>query len=367
MTTAAVAPQADLLTHSRQLIAALQTPEGAYPASPEFSAYRGYCWFRDGAFIADGMSAAGEHDSALRFFGWCANVVERCAPTIAMAAEAERQGEALPGSQMLPARFTFAGDPGNDEWWDFQLDGFGTWLWALREHSTRVATNLAPHSHAIELTVRYLLASWNRPCYDWWEEYAEHRHVSTLGCIAVGLTAAVELGTLDRQLANQAARVAQEIMDLIRAEGVRDGHLVKWLGSTEVDGSLLALIAPLRAIDPSDPIAAATVAAVEHDLAVDGGVHRYRDDTFYGGGQWPLLSCFAGLASLALGNRERSQAYYAWAASTATDDLDLPEQVPAHLLAPHRRQEWIERWGTVATPLLWSHAMVLRLGSELNA
>ncbi len=27
---------------------------------------------------------------------------------------------------------------------------------------------------------------------------------------------------------------------------------------------------------------------------------------------------------------------------------------------------WIDRWGPVATPLLWSHAMVLRLGLELG-
>jgi hypothetical protein len=44
----------------------------------------------------------------------------------------------------------------------------------------------------------------------------------------------------------------------------------------------------------------------------------------------------------------------------------LPEQVDGHLLAPEYRQEWIDRWGPVATPLLWSHAMVLRLAAELG-
>lgn len=365
MPTAAVAPDADLLTYSRRLIASLQTPGGAYPASPDFSAYRGYCWFRDGAFIADGMSAAGEHDSARRFFGWCASVVDACAPTIEAAEAAHRDGGWLPASQMLPTRFTFAGEPGDDEWWDFQLDGFGTWLWALREHCTRTPTNLAPLSPSIALTVRYLLASWERPCYDWWEEFSEHRHVSTLGCIAAGLHAAVDLGTLDRDLAVRAADTAEKIVELIRNQGVHDGHLVKWLGSTDVDASLLALISPLRLVEPSDELATATIAAVERDLVVDHGAHRYRDDTFYGGGQWPLLSCFAGLAALTVGDRDEAQAYYAWATSTATTALDLPEQVPTHLWAPDRRQEWIDRWGTVATPLLWSHAMVLRLGTEL--
>jgi len=57
------------------LIADLQDESGAYPASPTFSAYRGYSWFRDGSFIADGMSAAGAADSASRFFDWCGGIL----------------------------------------------------------------------------------------------------------------------------------------------------------------------------------------------------------------------------------------------------------------------------------------------------
>jgi isomaltose glucohydrolase len=44
----------------------------------------------------------------------------------------------------------------------------------------------------------------------------------------------------------------------------------------------------------------------------------------------------------------------------------MPEQVPDHLLAPSERQAWIDRWGPVAHPLLWSHAMYLRLAVELG-
>ena len=79
---------------------------------------------------------------------------------------------------------------------------------------------------------------------------------------------------------------------------------MKWLGSDAVDGSLLSLIAPLAVFDADEPIAAATVAAVEADLEHQLGIHRYLDDTFFGGGRWPLLSCFAGLAHARLGNRE---------------------------------------------------------------
>ncbi|PKQ14748.1 MAG: glycoside hydrolase family 15, partial [Actinobacteria bacterium HGW-Actinobacteria-8] len=75
MSTVENASTTDLTEHSLAIIRILQTPEGAYPASPDFSAYRGYCWFRDGAFIADAMSACGDIDSAEAFFEWCASTI----------------------------------------------------------------------------------------------------------------------------------------------------------------------------------------------------------------------------------------------------------------------------------------------------
>jgi GH15 family glucan-1,4-alpha-glucosidase len=356
----------ELLARSRALIRSLQTPEGAYPASPTFSAYTGYCWFRDGAFIADGMSAVGEISSAEEFFGWCSDVVLRYADEVATAVSGAATSTPLPSKAMLPARFTFDGGRGSDEWWDFQLDGFGTWLWALEQHCARHGISPAPYADAVALTVDYLASSWDRPCFDWWEEHDEHVHVSTLGCVGAGLEAAARLGTLDPTRTVVAFETASRIRSFILTEGVSDGHLVKWVGTTAVDGSLASLIAPLGFIDPRSAVARETMLAIERDLTVDRGVHRFVDDTFYGGGQWPLLSCFAGLARLAMGDRDSAAALLAWAAATATPDLDLPEQVDTHLLAPDRKEEWIDRWGTVATPLLWSHAMVLRLAKELD-
>src|SRR5690606_3055423 len=142
--------------------------------------------------------------------------------------------------------------------------------------------------------------------------------------------------------------------------------LIKWFGSTAVDGSLAAAIAPLGFTDAASDVARRTIDVLEAHLVVDGGVHRYLGDTFFGGGQWPLLSCFLGLAHLAAGDRDRADELLQYAAATATPELDLPEQVPGHLIAPGMRQEWIDRWGPVATPLLWSHAMFLRLGIALG-
>jgi GH15 family glucan-1,4-alpha-glucosidase len=50
----------------------------------------------------------------------------------------------------------------------------------------------------------------------------------------------------------------------------------------------------------------------------------------------------------------------------ALSDGRLPEQVSDHLLSPDLEPVWIERWGPVAAPLLWSHAMFLTLAIELG-
>jgi len=356
-----------LLDRSRAVITTLQQPNGAYPASPTFSAYRGYCWLRDGAFIADGASAAGEVASASAFFDWCAMVVERHGSRIDEIVAAAAAGDPLPDDRMLPARFTFDGSLGDDDWWDFQLDGYGTWLWAAAEHAARHDVDVSRWSDAAALTVDYLLSSWQRPCFDWWEEHSEEVHVSTLGCVAAGLAAAADSGLVSGDRALRARAGAERVRARIEQSGVVDGHLVKWFGTTAVDASLSALIAPLGVIDASSDLGAATLRAVSADLEVDGGVHRFLADTFYGGGRWPLLSCFLGLAYAASGDRDSAQRLLDWAASTATDEGTLPEQVAGHLLSPEHQQEWIDRWGPVANPLLWSHAMVLRLAAELGA
>lgn len=357
---------AALATSSLATIQSLQHESGAYPASPTFSAYRGYSWFRDGAFIADGVSAGGGVESAGRFFDWCTRIlVERRAQVeeIVVAAEA---GTPVADERMLATRFTLDGEAGDDDWWDFQLDGYGTWLWAAVAHGARHDIPLDRWREGFELSVDYLVSSWQRPCFDWWEENPERVHVATLGCIAAGLTAVVDAGVLDAARTAAAAAASEQIHSLIRASGTADGHLVKWLGATEVDASLLALLAPLSVFPPTEALGARTLEVIERQLSVDGGVHRYLADTFYGGGQWPLLSCMLGLAEAAAGDRAAALAELRWAAATALPDGTMPEQVDTHLLAPHRRAEWVERWGTVATPLLWTHAMYLRLAVELG-
>lgn len=349
----------------RSLIRELQEPSGAYPASPTFSAYRGYSWFRDGSFIADGMSAGGDPSSAEAFFDWCAHVVESRREAIGRIVDAARAGSPVPGSEMLAARFHFDGSDGADEWWDFQLDGYGTWMWALAEHVERHRVDPERWIPAVTLTVEYLASSWQRPCFDWWEMHEGEVHISTIGCIIAGLRAAAALAGVSSATAATARSAAAAAEAFVREHGVVDGHLVKWVGANAVDASAGAVVGLMSVFPAGDPIIERTLRELDDQLVVDGGMHRFLDDTYFGGGQWPLLGCMLGVGWARLGDTARARELLSWAVSTAHDG-GMPEQVEHHLLDASFVDEWVERWGPSADPLLWSSAMTLRLAAELG-
>ncbi|MEU4548408.1 glycoside hydrolase family 15 protein [Nonomuraea dietziae] len=359
--------RARLVSRSVDVISTHQSPSGAYPACPTFSAYRGYAWLRDGAFIAEGMSRAGEVEGVTAFHEWCAEVIGAREGQVESLVRRAADGESVSPAEMLPTRFTLEGGDGTDEWWDHQLDGYGTWLWALAEHTVRHGAAVRGAERAVRVAATYLSWFWDQPCYDWWEEHVDQRHVSTLGAIHAGLRAAIGTGLLDEAEARAAAEAAEGITALVEAEGVaRGGHLRKWLGSDEVDASLLSCVYPFGLYPADHPVAVATVAEVERQLAHEGGVYRYLADTFYGGGRWVLLAGFMGLNHAAAGRREEALRYLDWMGAQATGSGELPEQVSDVLLAPGRFEEWLQRWGSVATPLLWSHGMYLMLADALE-
>jgi GH15 family glucan-1,4-alpha-glucosidase len=355
-----------LLRHSVDVIEANQARTGAYLACPNFAVYR-YSWLRDGAFIADAMSRAGRTHSAERFFEWCAGVLVARAASIERHVRARRAGEHVDQAELLHCRYTTDGAEAPEEWWNFQLDGYGTWLWALGRHVERHGASLAPCHPGIELCVEYLTAFWAEPSYDWWEENAGHQHTSTLAAIHAGLRSASLWEPLPRRMREDAATAAREIAGEIAARGIAGGRLTKWLGGDGLDASLIACATPFRLLDPEDPLMVRTVEAIERELRrPEGGVHRHADDSYFGGGEWLLLAAFLGWYYSEVGRIDEARVQLDWIAAQATGDGDLPEQVAGHLLVPAAREGWQQRWGAVATPLLWSHAMFLTLALELG-
>jgi len=354
-----------LAARSVAVILAGQSPSGAFVASPTFPVYR-YSWLRDGAFIADAMSRAGEVASAEAFFGWCAGVLESRTDQVDRLIARARAGDGIAAVDHLHTRYTLDGEESAAEWWNFQLDGYGAWLWALGEHHRRHGRSVARFVGGAQVSARYVEAFWPEASYDWWEERPEQRHVSTLAALSAGLHGIAGLPGVDAASAIGFETTAGAIRDALSAESDRLGYLPKWLGGDAIDGSLLAVAGVFRVFDPNEPVVGATVERIEAQLVHGGGVHRYVTDTFYGGGEWLLLAGFLGLQYAATGRIEAAARQLAWIAGHATADGLLPEQVADHLLAPDRRAEWLARWGPVATPLLWSHAMYLSLAVELG-
>jgi GH15 family glucan-1,4-alpha-glucosidase len=329
-----------LIHHSIDVITRNQAPSGAYVASPTFAQYR-YCWFRDGSFSARAMDVAGRTASARRFHDWAARTI------LASVAAGGR------GGPRFEARYRLDGTPAADSWPTYQLDGFGTWLWAVAAHVEEGGEAAPGWLEAAAEVERYLLARWSAPCYDWWEEAPSEVHVSTLGAIWAGLRSS------DALLGHDTAKVQAAIVETITSRGMVEGRLVKSLDRPDVDASLVALGVPYGVFDPSGRVMAATVEAIERDLLDDGGVHRYRADTFYGGGRWVLLTAWLAWHHRCVGHPRRAQRLLDWVEEQANDHFDLPEQSIARLNDPSSLASWVSKWGPVATPLLWSHAMYL--------
>jgi GH15 family glucan-1,4-alpha-glucosidase len=353
-----------LARRSVEIIAEHQDVGGAYPASPTFAVYR-YSWLRDGAFIADAMSRAGAVASAEAFFAWCVRVIADRADRIAALVAQAVRGEAVPSAEHLPTRFTLDGREVGEEWWDFQLDGYGTWMWALEAHVRRHGTAPADALTALEPCAAYLAAFWHEPCYDWWEEHAEGVHPSTLAAISAGLRAAQVLSIGSDVTASASAAIAA-IDALIARSGIVDGHLVKTIGAgPAVDASLVACAVPFALVAPGGDVAEATYRAVADQLAPDG-VHRYRADTYFGGGRWVLLAGMVGWYEAVTGRRDNAWRRLAWMHDQADSNGELPEQVTGPALDPSFTPVWVRRWGEVARPLLWSHAMYITLADVLG-
>ncbi|MFN8622919.1 MAG: glycoside hydrolase family 15 protein [Chloroflexota bacterium] len=353
-----------LADRSLAIIRAGQAPSGAFVASPTFSQY-GFAWFRDGAFVAEGLDLAGELGMSRRFHDWVAGLVIAEADGVERAIATARAGQVPSRADYLHCRYTLDGQPSDDDWPAFQSDGPGIWAWSLAHHVRHGGALGAQDRDALLLVGRYLSALWATPCSDAWEEFPEHVHLGTQAAMLAGLRAIEALAPDIAALPEVAAgRSALE-------QAVLGGHgpWTKWRGTDLVDGSLLWLVAPYGLAGADHPRAAATLARIEADIVdADGGVHRYRDDTYFGGGAWPLLTAAYGRVLLrrdAPGDRARAERLLAWIEAQADSDGALPEQVDTHALHPERIAEWVEWWGTSARPLLWSHAAYLGFRAEL--
>lgn len=341
----------DLPARAVRIIEEGQDPSGAFLASPTFPTYR-HSWIRDGAFVAEAMDVAGRTERAASFHRWVARTVLRHRHRVA---ELDRDGPMPPSDDhVLHARFTVEGTEVPGVWSNFQLDGYGFWLTSVGRHAEAHGRpdQVRP---AAALVTRYLSALWDRPCASCWEEDETRRHPTTICAVAAGLQAAARL--LDEP---GPADLADRIVAWVLEHGTAHGALGKFVDGEGWDGSALFVLGPFGPFDPTAAVVTATLDAVESTLVAEGGgVHRYLDDGFYGGGLWvPLAGALAWVHALR-GDGDRAREVLAWIEGTADPEGRLPEQTTDRLRRPDMLEHWTRRWGPVARPLLWSHAMYL--------
>lgn len=363
----------NLISKSIEIIKKNQSKTGAYVASPNFESYN-YSWFRDGAYIAYAMCVSGEYQSARAFHLWCAKVMVRYSDVVKRVTAALANGEKLDETQFLPTRFTLEGEAVDDEWTNFQTDGFGTWLWSLAEYIKLSGDKgiVDEAAEGVKLCIEYLLAVWREPCYDCWEEHLEYIHTYTLGSIYSGLN---KISEYYGDYSNSINVAAEKIKLYIEKNLVKNNQLIKMQGTDGVetdktlgvDSSLLGLITPYNIFPMDSDIGKETITRIEKDiLNKDGGVYRYQEDTYFGGGEWILLTCWLGWCYAQAGQTEKAEEIVNWVEKNADENGQLPEQVLDNVFDKDKLIEWEEMWGKNAQPLLWSHAMYIILKDSLS-
>lgn len=373
-----------LYSTSINIIKAGQSESGAYIASPNFPTYH-YCWLRDGSFTAHAMDVAGEHASAEAFFRWVGRTLKKYGSKVDDVQHHLQAGIPLGKDDLLHTRYTLDGHEvtADNGWGNFQIDGYGTWLWALAEH-VRLSGNvtlLRDLDEAVQTTLRYLQLVWQLPNYDCWEEFPEYLNPYSLATVFTGFDSIASLVRSGLMAAPefQLDVLSEQVRAFLRKYAAYEGCLVKLIQPGQkgkapcpvvksgVDASMIGVAVPYGVLSIDDELMRVTIQAIEKDLHFPGGgVYRYRDDVYYGGGEWILLAAWLGWYYARSGNRQQAVALREWIELQAGQNGDLPEQVNDHPLAADHYEPWLIKWGPVASPLLWSHGMYIILCNAIG-
>ena len=340
-----------------------QDRNGGYIACPNFKQYQ-YYWFRDGSFIAYAMDIAGQLHSAERYHTWAINTILLNKMKLNNVINKKKTGSIDASIDFFHCRFNADGSDADGEWAYHQLDGLGAWLWSFGNHCRiEGVTQLSnEQAEAINLVYSYLQTLWDTPCYDCWEEDMNSVHTYTLAAIYGGLQ------TINRVYPLQGLPdLNNEIHEYILRYLFKNGKFQKSTSNQGIDANLLGLFVPFNVFSKDNDGFQKTLKKIESDLLTQKhGLHRYREDTYYGGGEWILLSAWLGWV---YANQEKT--YQAiemlqWVETQFTDEGFLAEQTGNNLFHSTFLDVWQNKWGPIASPLLWSHAMHIILFQAIN-
>src|SRR5258708_20127015 len=106
-----------------------------------------------------------------------------------------------------------------------------------------------------------------------------------LGAVSAGLDSAQRLVGDDRWRV-----AADDVRGELLARYVSAGRFKRGANDLRLDGSLAWLAVPFGVVAADDPLMQATAEGIRRELTgPEGGVYRFRGDTYFGGGEWLLL------------------------------------------------------------------------------
>lgn len=288
------------------MVAAPTTSLPEWPGGTRNWDYR-FCWVRDSTLTLFALMNGGYFHEAQAWRDWLVRAVagspEQLQIMYGLAGERRLTEWEVPwlaghaGSR--PVRL------GNAAHGQLQLDVFGE-VMATFHHARR--GGLAPSASGWDLQVKlleHLETVWSEPDEGIWEVRGPRRHFtfSKVMCWVAydrAIASAQQYGLpgpVDHWMELRATIHAD-----VCARGVdeRRGCFAQSYGATDLDASLL-LLPKVGFLPVDDPRIAATVAAIEQDLSVDGYVLRYRSETTRDGlppGEGVFLACSFWLADV---------------------------------------------------------------------
>ncbi len=370
---------ADNTLYNRSLLAMKimsDRSSGGSVAAPEFDSHYiasggyGYCWPRDGVFVALALDEAGHNKEAGMFYKFAARVQKN------------------DGS--WHQRYFLNGDRAPS--WGDQIDQTGAVLWGYHHHYTLTGDNNflnhiwpSVYSGACYLVKNQLDNGLQIPTYDLWEdEFAQSTYSSAAvyGGLkgAAGLAAAMGDNSSGKLWNETAESLRNSILSLQWADdmgtfvksvnrrvsegeyhraqecgqgvchlscGARSGYHALSM-DRRLDVALLGLCYPFGVLKAADQRMKSTAESIEKNLFNNqvGGIHRYQGDNYAGGNPWVLASLWMSIYHSLQGQKEKAADYIRWARANVSQAGLLPEQVHRHNGGP----AWV-------LPLNWSHAM----------
>lgn len=315
----------EFISETYYFLCSFQTPAGSWAASPDFSNYSASCWLRDGGFITDTVSKIGGVELGNKYFNWVSK---------AIIGGLESRGQIF-------SRYTLDGEVKEDEWsQQIQRDGPGITLWALMRHLKRYNVSESLYHDLIEALAKEMIENGMKDGRNPWEDQTGVWPY-VLGANYAGLQA---VGREEE---------AKKFQDEIRRRVEQKDYLL--------DSSLIACVTHFGVMTPME--FQSVLEEIEAKLkGPGGGLYRYPEDTYYGGGQWYLLTAWLSQLYVSMGRLEEAIELVNWILARIDHMWQLGEQ---DVLNPRDRvmlEEWQSgkhNWGPPATRLLWSHTATI--------